>query len=182
MVEKTSFASNTSGSLAVKRGPRLRCSNGRTLRKVVLGPVSRRPAISPKTPAFRPDVFPLHDVIDAAPRCSHDAEILIWTTADALRRGIRSQKSENRKKERANARTQLPASDFWASAPWWSQTGSNRRPHACKARALPTELWPRRGEAAQKSEIGSQKPEARRARTAGRCLIGLVAQLVRARA
>ncbi len=28
-------------------------------------------------------------------------------------------------------------------AVWWSQTGSNRRPHACKARALPTELWPR---------------------------------------
>ena len=27
---------------------------------------------------------------------------------------------------------------------WWSQTGSNRRPHACKARALPTELWPRK--------------------------------------
>src|ERR1700709_1693402 len=25
----------------------------------------------------------------------------------------------------------------------WSQTGSNRRPHACKARALPAELWPR---------------------------------------
>ena len=30
----------------------------------------------------------------------------------------------------------------WRSE-WWSQTGSNRRPHACKARALPTELWPR---------------------------------------
>lgn len=26
---------------------------------------------------------------------------------------------------------------------WWSRTGSNRRPHACKARALPTELRPR---------------------------------------
>src|ERR1700736_6618204 len=26
---------------------------------------------------------------------------------------------------------------------WWSQTGSNRRPHACKARALSAELWPR---------------------------------------
>ncbi len=26
---------------------------------------------------------------------------------------------------------------------WWSQTGSNRRPQACKASALPTELWPR---------------------------------------
>jgi hypothetical protein len=35
----------------------------------------------------------------------------------------------------------------WRASPpmrrWWSQTGSNRRPHACKARALPTELWPR---------------------------------------
>jgi hypothetical protein len=29
-----------------------------------------------------------------------------------------------------------------ANEEWWSQTGSNRRPHACKARALPTELWP----------------------------------------
>lgn len=28
---------------------------------------------------------------------------------------------------------------------WWSQTGSNRRPEACKATALPTELWPRFG-------------------------------------
>ena len=29
--------------------------------------------------------------------------------------------------------------------PWWRRTGSNRRPHACKARALPTELRPREG-------------------------------------
>ena len=29
------------------------------------------------------------------------------------------------------------------SRSWWSQTGSNRRPPACKAGALPTELWPR---------------------------------------
>ncbi len=28
------------------------------------------------------------------------------------------------------------------TADWWSQSGSNRRPHACKARALPAELWP----------------------------------------
>ena len=27
-------------------------------------------------------------------------------------------------------------------AKWWSQPGSNRRPQACKASALPTELWP----------------------------------------
>src|ERR1043166_2449436 len=37
---------------------------------------------------------------------------------------------------------------------WWSQTGSNRRPPACKAGALPTELWPR-----QDSEISNQKSE-----------------------
>ena len=29
------------------------------------------------------------------------------------------------------------------STGWWSQTGSNRRPPACKAGALPIELWPR---------------------------------------
>ncbi len=27
---------------------------------------------------------------------------------------------------------------------WWSRSGSNRRPQACKARALPTELRPRK--------------------------------------
>src|SRR5271170_3794496 len=56
-------------------------------------------------------------------------------------------------------------SDFWllisgfcrGTRDWWSQTGSNRRPHACKARALPTELWPRAGGAEiRKSEIRSQ--------------------------
>jgi hypothetical protein len=30
-----------------------------------------------------------------------------------------------------------------ATRSWWSQSGSNRRPQACKASALPTELWPR---------------------------------------
>ena len=39
-----------------------------------------------------------------------------------------------------------------ASQEWWSQTGSNRRPHACKARALPTELWPRRRTEYRKSK------------------------------
>ena len=32
--------------------------------------------------------------------------------------------------------------------PWWSRTGSNRRPEACKATALPTELRPRLGQKA----------------------------------
>ncbi len=38
---------------------------------------------------------------------------------------------------------------------WWSQTGSNRRPHACKARALPTELWPL-FEGSRQSGLGSR--------------------------
>jgi hypothetical protein len=37
---------------------------------------------------------------------------------------------------------------------WWSQTGSNRRPHACKARALPAELWPQRRRASQMVGLG----------------------------
>ena len=46
-----------------------------------------------------------------------------------------------------------PAFALWASARqpsrataregWWSRSGSNRRPQACKASALPTELRPR---------------------------------------
>src|SRR6267154_548877 len=40
---------------------------------------------------------------------------------------------------------------------WWSQTGSNRRPPACKAGALPTELWPLQGSGI--SNQGSRKPE-----------------------
>src|SRR5260370_41890258 len=42
-------------------------------------------------------------------------------------------------------------------AVWWSQTGSNRRPHACKARALPTELWPR-DSASQMVGLGGLEP------------------------
>ena len=36
---------------------------------------------------------------------------------------------------------------------WWSQTGSNRRPPACKAGALPTELWPRSAVPQQRREM-----------------------------
>ncbi len=36
----------------------------------------------------------------------------------------------------------IKVSSFNQPGDWWSQTGSNRRPQACKASALPTELWP----------------------------------------
>src|SRR6516165_6630536 len=38
---------------------------------------------------------------------------------------------------------------------WWSRSGSNRRPQACKARALPTELRPHSENRIQKSGIGT---------------------------
>src|SRR3981189_914453 len=37
-----------------------------------------------------------------------------------------------------------PAEAREASEGWWSQAGSNRRPLACHASALPAELWPLR--------------------------------------
>ena len=39
---------------------------------------------------------------------------------------------------------QLSYGPFKKKNKWWSQTDSNRRHPACKAGALPTELWPRK--------------------------------------
>ena len=41
---------------------------------------------------------------------------------------------------------------------WWRRTGSNRRPHACKARALPTELRPH-GEGSGGTVVGQGRLE-----------------------
>ncbi len=43
-------------------------------------------------------------------------------------------------------------------ASWWSQTESNRRHPACKAGALPTELWPRSSERCEAQESGRCAP------------------------
>jgi hypothetical protein len=47
-----------------------------------------------------------------------------------------------------DARSQILPDESRSQRPirWWSQTGSNRRPPACKAGALPAELWPRSAE------------------------------------
>src|SRR5205085_11485628 len=47
-------------------------------------------------------------------------------------------------KDEAEASTAGEPTDLVSSSleRWWSQSGSNRRPQACKASALPTELWP----------------------------------------
>src|SRR3954471_13972888 len=54
----------------------------------------------------------------------------------------------------ALASTGFPSLAGTANEGWWSQTGSNRRPHACKARALPAELWPRN----QKTNAAARSP------------------------
>jgi hypothetical protein len=83
----------------------------------------RDPAPRPKgrqDPGSQPDECPLHNVKQPADAPGH------------------------RPAHAANPhRTATPEPE------WWSQTGSNRRPHACKARALPAELWPRRRRAAK---------------------------------
>jgi hypothetical protein len=61
----------------------------------------------------------------------------------------------------AFALTGFGASAFsrFASGGWWSQTGSNRRPQACKASALPTELWPRCETGTGPPSRSSRKPD-----------------------
>ena len=62
-------------------------------------------------------------------------------------------------------RTTLDPAAF-SGGGWWSWTGSNRRPHACKARALPTELQPRG--AAHGSRRSLARPTGRRAAWRGK--------------
>src|SRR5262249_50148884 len=44
---------------------------------------------------------------------------------------------------------------------WWSQAGSNRRPLACHASALPAELWPHKTSAASGRRAGGIDPDHR---------------------
>jgi hypothetical protein len=68
----------------------------------------------------------------------------------SLRQGRRKRRTDHRR-----------SSVLWrpSSVLWWSQTGSNRRPPACKAGALPTELWPRAGR--RPAVISHQSPVTR---------------------
>src|SRR4029079_4780355 len=57
-------------------------------------------------------------------------------TIDRVPRGIRTPVTA------VKGRCPGPLDDGDAGQRWWSQTGSNRRPLACHASALPAELWP----------------------------------------
>ena len=105
----------------------------------------------------RPDMFPLHDVeylrcmrkqaTKLFERTRSLGKCLLNTTLPKKAHGGASNSDQIVRSRRALRRAsgapiQNPDGDN-TSKKWWSQTGSNRRPQACKASALPTELWPR---------------------------------------
>jgi hypothetical protein len=71
----------------------------------------------------------------------------LFTMSDNARAGRREAEASGRA-----ARAKIFLADERRSC-WWSQTGSNRRPPACKAGALPTELWPRSEDRCRMTEV-----------------------------
>jgi hypothetical protein len=110
-------------------------------------------------------------VSDAAHHCVQLRIDLLFTMSDNLHRVIGDRRDTNSSSWTScvvgspsrssrlqpafalRAPARQPSSRF-ASEGWWSQTGSNRRPPACKAGALPTELWPRLRNAARLKVVG----------------------------
>src|SRR3954462_15156738 len=98
------------------------------------------------------DRSPLHDVRQPAPRDRRSTrykfkfmdELCCWLAEPKLAAPARFRPSGS----------SAAAFSRFASEGWWSQTGSNRRPPACKAGALPTELWPRLRNAARLKVVG----------------------------
>ncbi len=115
--EKTIIASNASRSAAVK--PRSHLLDQ---------------ARSPTLYATRPDPKKPHDFFGNKLPASITTGCISSSQCSITR-----QLSEDIQR---NSLSHLLRTMFSGSTVWWSQTGSNRRPHACKARALPTELWP----------------------------------------
>ena len=76
---------------------------------------------------------------------SENTRSLVATTRPRIVVSMRTRSS-------SRARSRRP------SEVWWSQTGSNRRPPACKAGALPTELWPRSGTSAGQPRLEDGGP------------------------
>ena len=62
-------------------------------------------------------------------------------TLDSVRNSSPQPSDAGRRLRRLGART--PVGHSPSAERWWRRTGSNRRPEACKATALPTELRPR---------------------------------------
>jgi hypothetical protein len=89
------------------------------------------------------DQSPLYDVRNPA-RASREGRNVRSDVSRTIIRGPMVSPSSLFRATPGTLRSACPAAPRIAEGEaWWSQTGSNRRPHACKARALPAELWPR---------------------------------------
>src|SRR4029077_10737954 len=93
---------------------------------------------------LRPNALPLHNVRDRGPEGTAEERILVagQSALATLSARTLNETDKSHRKDRSASICSTRCEDL-AVQTWWSQTGSNRRPHACKARALPTELWPR---------------------------------------
>jgi hypothetical protein len=83
-------------------------------------------------------------------------ELALSSRRPASRAGYRTSQPAPNEPGNENAWDLESNSGAESTKHWWSQTGSNRRPHACKARALPTELWPHRREQGRKVSSPTQ--------------------------
>ncbi len=68
---------------------------------------------------------------------------------------------QGRRPDDRRRRFEFPSGCVCGHGRWWRRTGSNRRPHACKARALPTELRPRRARTDLVGQGGLEPPTSR---------------------
>ena len=119
------------GALAVKPEPTTETLSGLRRKPKARSPWRSNPSLAP---APRPNAFPLHDVIDGR-RSTEGQRTEIPSSV-----GCRRPNWFYRTSLKALARAAYPSSDLRRlSSAWWSQTGSNRRPHAGKARALQAE-------------------------------------------
>jgi hypothetical protein len=126
--------------VAIRSGSR---NGGRTLRHLEY---ANRPRFSSRAGSGR---SPLHDVKQHAHgRANPDGRESFQTSGRAAR-GLEGRRRYGLHSCRGIATDRIdrmPMRNADLQSPiWWSQTGSNRRPPACKAGALPTELWPPQG-------------------------------------
>ena len=106
--------------------------------------ISRRSGTgtSSKKPARTPDCNPGSSQADRRPRQDRITPVPMDNSSlHDVRMNVLS--PERPRSGTGKTRFSSPDKDIGSTpSQWWSQTGSNRRPPACKAGALPAELWP----------------------------------------
>ena len=138
--EKTSFASNASGGFSGQARTHDWCSKGR-----IQGQDPRR--ARPHGPARQSCPIRPSTECASSSRCQiSSGRGPSGSAAQLPASWIKKRRGLRRSRPIRATKLIIIASDTFfqdqVTRNWWSQTGSNRRPHACKARALPTELWP----------------------------------------